>query len=340
MKSLLSFIVLGFTLVHSYAQKSDGNALFQDDKPLDIKLKVSIKDIKKKTNYSTYLPAVLYVKNEAGAWDSIKVDTRARGIFRRKNCYFPPIRVKVAKGGAKGTALEGNRSLKLVMPCQNNDGKNTLVLKEFICYKMYEQVSHYYFKTRRVNNQFTDFDGKKNKEYQLSGILIEDDDLVAKRFNAKVMENLNLHPLGLSDTSALQHDFFQLMVGNTDWSTTYLHNAKVIFQAPKKYIPLTYDFDMSGFVNPPYAEVNADLGITNVRERIYRGFCRKESTTQMVRKQFLDSQAAIVGVLDKYEKEFTPSEFNDTKKFLLGFFDMLKDNGSYQRMIGEGCRKK
>ena len=340
MKKFLSILIIGLSTIHLQAQKSDVTTLFREEKALDIKLKVSIKDIKKKTNDSTYLPAMFYVKSESGVWDSIKISVRARGIYRRKNCYFTPIRLKVSKSDAKGTQLEGNRSLKLVMPCQNNDGKNPLVLKEYICYKMYEQITPYYFHTRLVNLDFTESDGKKEKKFQLTAFLIEDDDLVAKRHHAKVMEKLNLHPLGLNDTSALRHDLFQLMVANTDWSTTFLHNTKVIFQGPKKYIPLAYDFDMSGFVNPPYAEVSPELGIANVRERLYRGFCRKGPVTQAVRKQFIDLEPTLMKIVGSYEKDFTPKGFNDMEKYLGEFFAILNDNNQFNKMVVEGCRKK
>ncbi len=340
MKKLLSILLFALLSLQLSAQKSDVTALFSDQKPLDLKLKVSIKDIKKKTNDSTYLPSALYTKNAAGGWDSIKISVRARGIFRRKNCYFAPIKIKISKSDGKGTFVDGNKSLKLVMPCQNNDGKNPLVSREFVCYKMYEKISPYYFSTRLANLDFTESDGKKNKNFQLTSFFIEDDNLVAKRHHAKVMENLNLHPLGLNDTAALRHDFFQLMVANTDWSTTFLHNAKVIFQEPKKYIPLAYDFDMSGFVNPPYAEVSQELGIANVRERLYRGFCRKEPVTQFIRKEYISLEPTLLAVVDSFQKDFTPKDMKDMKDYLGEFFTMLKSDSQFKTMILDGCRKK
>ena len=340
MKKLIPILLLVFLALSLNAQKSSITPLFQDQKVLNLKLRTSIKDIKKKTNDSTYLPAQLYVKNDNGNWDSISIEIRARGIFRRAHCYFAPIRIKISKENGKGTALEGNKSLKLVMPCQNNDGKNALVMKEFICYKIFETLTPYYFNTRLVSLDFTEQEGKKAKNYQLTAFLIEDDGLVAKRHNAKVMEKLNLHPLGLHDSTALRHDMFQFLVANTDWSTTFLHNAKVIFQAPKKYIPLAYDFDMSGFVNPPYAEVNADLGISNVQERLYRGFCRNEAVVQAVRKEFLDREATIMGVVGQYEKDFSPREFTDMKKYIKEFYDIFKDDKQFKNYILDACRKR
>ena len=340
MKKFFPLVLLGLLSLSVKAQKSSITPLFEEQKVLNLKLRTSIKDIKKKTNDSTYLPTQLYVKNENGGWDSISIEVRARGIFRRANCYFTPIRIKVSKGHSKGTVLDGNKAVKLVMPCQNHDDKNTLVLKEYICYKMYEKITPYYFNTRLVALDFSEPDGKKSKNYQLTAFLIEDDGLVSKRHHAKVMEKLNLHPLALNDTSSVRHDIFQFMVGNTDWSTTFLHNAKVVFQAPKKYIPIAYDFDMSGFVDPPYAVVNADLGIANVRERLYRGFCRNEGVVQYVRKEYLGQEQAIMGILDQYEKELTPRDFADTKKFMKEFFDIFKNDKLFKKYIVDGCRNR
>ncbi len=314
--------------------------LFQNQEVLELKLTTSIKDIKKKTNDSTYLPAHLYVKNASGGWDSIQIEIRARGIFRRKNCYFTPIRIKVKKEDAKGTVLEGNKSLKLVMPCENSSDKNELVMKEYICYKMYEQITPYRFSTRLVNLEFIEKDGKKSKTHQLTTFLIEDDDLAAKRFNAKIMENLNLHPLRLNDTSSLKHDMFQYMISNLDWSTTFNHNAKVMLQPVNRYIPIAYDFDMSGFVNPPYGVANAELGQEDIRDRIYRGFCRPEPVVQAVRKHYLSVEPQVMGVLAQYEKSFIPRDYTTMKKYIEDFYAIFKDDATFKKRIVEGCRRK
>lgn len=339
-----NFICAGLLLclVASSAQAQTANIspLFTDQQALTLKLTSSIKDIKKKTNDSTYLPAHLYVKNASGAWDSIAIEVRARGIFRRKNCYFAPIRIKVKKEAAKGTILEGNKSLKLVMPCENSSDKNELVMKEYVAYKMYEKISPYHFKTRLANLTFVESDGKKSKTHELVTFLIEDDDLVAKRFNAKIMENLNLHPLRLSDTSSIKHDLFQYMISNIDWSTTYGHNAKIMLQPTNRYIPLCYDFDMSGFVNPPYGVPNEELGQTDIRDRIYRGFCRPEPVVQTVRQHYLKVEPDVMAALAQFEKDFPPRSYTTLKKYTEDFFAILKDDNTFKKKIVEGCRRK
>lgn len=341
MKKLICVGLLYLVAFSVNAQSANITPLFQDQQALQLKLKTStIKDIKKKTNDSTYLPAQLYIRNAAGAWDSIAIEVRARGIFRRKNCFFTPIRIKVKKETAKGTILEGNKALKLVMPCENGSDKNELVMKEYLAYKMYEKISPYHFKTRLANLTFIEFDGKKSKSYELVTYLIEDDDLVAKRFNAKIMENLNLHPLRLSDTSAIKFDMFQYMISNIDWSTTYLHNAKIMLQPTNRYIPLAYDFDMSGFVNPPYGVPNQELGQTDMRDRVYRGFCRQEPVVQAVRQVVLGYQPDVMAALATYEKDFPPREYTTMKKYIEDFFAILKNDTDFKKKIVEGCRRK
>ncbi len=335
--SLALLVTLSFQVV---AQKADVTPLFSEQTPLEFKLTSSIKDIKKKTNDSTYLPSQLYIKNASGVWDSVSIEIRARGIFRRKNCYFAPIRIKVKKDKAKGTILEGNKSLKLVMPCENSSDKNELVTKELICYKMFEKLTPYHFNTRQVNLTFIESDGKKSKTHQLVAFLIEDDDLVAKRFDCKIMENLNLHPARLNDTASVRHDLFQFMISNLDWSTTFQHNAKIMFKAPSKYIPLAYDFDMSGFVNPPYGVPNEELGQQDIRDRIYRGFCRNEPVVQYVRQQYLAAQPQVMAAMAAYEKDFIPRDYATMKKYIDDFFAILKNDGDFKRRIVDGCRRK
>lgn len=338
MKKLPVVAALIFTWAPLFAQKSGVTELFSEEKALNLRLNVAIKEIKKKTNDSTYLPGILWVQKDNGSWDSLRVDLRARGIFRRKNCYFPPLRVKIEKSAAKKTVFEGNKSLKLVLPCETGVDKNGLIIKEYIAYQLYEQVSPYYFNTRLVSIDFGDTDGKKIKKFQLKGFLIEDDDLVARRHGAKIMENRKLHPQALNDTLALRHDLFQFMISNIDWSTTFEHNSKLMLKDPAVYIPLAYDFDMSGLVDAPYArgDENAVAG----GDRMYRGFCRNEAVTQAVRQEFINKEQAMMEVVDRYEADLSPGEIRIVKRYLSEFLTIMKDDKLFRENITNKCRTK
>jgi hypothetical protein len=129
------------------------------------------------------------------------------------------------------------------------------------------------------------------------------------------------------------------MISNLDWSTTFQHNAKTMLQPTNRYIPLAYDFDMSGFVNPPYGVPNEELGQADIRDRIYRGFCRQEPVVQAVRQHYLSKQADVMGVLASYEKSFAPKEYSTMKKYLDDFWAIMRSDGDFKKRIVDGCRK-
>lgn len=341
LRKALPLILFIFCELLTYAQEPEFSPLFSDNTSLNIKLNISVREVRRETNDSTYMEDVfLHYEKEAGIWDSIKVEIRTRGHFRLNKCFFPPLRVKIKKDDAKGTIFEGNKALKLVLPCDKGGNGNALIVKELLCYKVYENITPYTFSTRMVNIDFWDTTGKKAKNYQLTGFFIEDDDLVADRFNAEVKDNMTLHPLALHDTSAIRHDLFQYFIANIDWSTTYMHNEKIILtRDPLRYIPLTYDFDMSGFVNASYAVVNPDFDMNNVRDRVYRGFCRKDDRVVLyVRSQFIELEPSILATIASYQEMLDDKDYASLEKFVSEFFETMKSDKLFKMEILDKCR--
>ena len=293
--NLLLFLFLSALL--NAQDDSNLSALFQNEEPLKIKLNYSNKVMNKKTNDSTFIETQMSYE-EAGTWKKIDVRLRARGNFRRNECYFPPIKMKIKKAARKGTLFDGNKNLKLVLPCKQESDKNDNILKEYMAYKLYEQISPYHFNVRRVDIEFTEIRGKKEKMHQLKGFLIEDDKVIAKRFEGRVVDRF-IHPLAMDATVSVQNAIFNFMLGNTDISVAYQHNAKLLY-IEKKLIPLSYDFDMSGFVNPSYATVNETLGISSVRDRKYRGFKRDTSIMQDTRELYVSKKDDLISIVESH----------------------------------------
>lgn len=337
--SLLVFFLFVLTS-KDYAQLVTLTPLFQHDEPLTVKLRISMKEIRNNTNDSTYVPAMMYYQNTGQQWDSIAITIRARGNFRRENCYFVPMRVKIRKLAAKGTLFEGNKSLKLVLPCQTAKSNNSLIVKEFMCYQIYKPASPYIFNTRLLNITLEEVTGRNVKVHQLFGFFIEDDDVAAERYQGKEVQVKDLHPMFLHDTSSIRHDLFEYMIANTDWSTTFFHNMKVIRTAKCGYIPIPYDFDMSGFVNAPYAKTNEELGLNSVRQRMYRGFCRNETLIQFVRKEYLDNEVNINNIISRYQHYFEAREFAALQNYLNDFYAILKNDKKFNENILQKCRTK
>ena len=96
---------------------------------------------------------------------------------------------------------------------------------------------------------------------ELEAFMIEDIANVADRNRGKRLKR-TVHPLQQDHLSSVQNDFFQFMIGNTDFSSAYQHNEKLIFVDGRQAIPIPYDFDMSGMVNAHYAEMNVTMKST------------------------------------------------------------------------------
>jgi len=327
-------------MLQAFGQTQVGS-LFNIQTPLDIGISMSIKEVKQTKEDSTYISHKLYYKTDSGINDSMKIDLKSRGNFRLRECYFPPLWIKIKKDQTKGTLFEGNKKLKLVLPCHTQADNNDLILKEYLCYKLYEEISPYSFKTRLVNIDLTEQRGKKEKKFQLKGILIEDVDKIAKRMNCKTAEVEQIHPAALQDTSASLFDMFQFMISNTDWSKSFQHNSKLIY-LHSRYIPVPYDFDMSGLVDAPYAVVSVigeeTLPVESVRDRYYRGYCRPPGITQFVRDEFLLKEEKLLSIPDLLKGQLSDKEITGVKEYLKEFFDILKNDDLFKDDILDRCR--
>jgi hypothetical protein len=350
-KALVSiFIFLCTTLFYgTYSQNKEisdtsdlVSILFRNQGALPLQLNYSNRDIKKKTNDSSFIKTNLSYRNDEGIWQEIPIELRRRGNFRLKNCYYAPLKIKIKKSNSKGTLFEGNKKLKLVLPCLTYGNQNDYILKEFIAYRLYEVISNYHFKTRIASISFTELIGNRTKTHSLKGILIEDDKVLAKRSGGDIVER-SIHPLNQDATVSVQNAFFQFMIGCTDFSTAYQHNQKLLYHN-NSIIPIPYDFDMSGFVNPSYAIVpdeSTNLGINSVRERLYRGFKRESSIIQEVRQEFIANKIKLLAIINDFEAEFESStQYIEAKNYLLEFFEIIEDDAKFQKEITNELRSK
>lgn len=341
----LFFGILTFAQQEAPAiEKNQTSALFQSEEPLPIRIQYSAKEMRRDTNDSTYLDCMMSYQDSDGQWDSLAVRARARGNWRKENCFMAPIKLKIKKSNSKGTVFEGNKEFKLVLPCRNSDTGEDYVLKEYLAYKLYEDISPYHFNTRRLSIELTDIKGKKAKEYQLEGFLIEDIDKIAERHDGRKLKR-KVHPLQQDDLNSIRNDFFQFLIGNTDFSVAYQHNEKLLFVEGLKAIPIPYDFDMCGLVDANYAVVSQvqgeTLAITSVTQRLYRGFKRDAELYQQVRKEFLSKKPALMQHVDDLESSFyNPKQFESAKKFVLDFFAVLESDSQFKNQILDKARTK
>ena len=324
---------------------SDDSAatLFGSDEPFSIWLSYSETDLAEKSNDSTYIPAELSYVGTGDLRQTLPAEVRVRGGFRRTYCHYTPLKLKIGKQQAEGTPFEGNRKMKLVLPCLKSKKADDNLLKELMAYKIYETLSSYHFKTRLLEIELVETGNGKITTHRLLGFAIQDDESFAQENDAKEIErfiNFDAQDEELRVTNAL----FQFMIGNTDFSTVYLHNEK-LFYVDEKIVPVPYDFDMSGLVDASYAVVsevqNEVLPITHVTNRLYRGFTADEKTLQAVRQEFLKKKEEVFQKIDGLEPHFKDSrEFDKARKYIEGFYEVLEDDKKFRRRIAEKGREK
>lgn len=338
---LVFLVIILFNPIYSQDSKASnenkiGVTIFQEEDIMPVKLTYSIKDIKKTTNDSTYITSNISYQLKNQTWQNLEIQLRARGNYRLKNCYFPPLKIKIKKEDSKNTLFEGQKSLKVVLPCLIQKENNDNIIKEYLVYKLFETVSPYYFKTRLLDINFEEIKGNNTKIHQLKGFFIENDKAVAKRLDAKVYTRKS-HPLNHDALTSIRNAFFEFMIGNTDFSQAYQHNVKLFF-LDTKMIPIPYDFDMSGFVNTSYAVVSQipgeNLSMESVTQRKYRGFVRDENLIEQVRTEFIESKPSMFLLLEKYKHLFeNQQEYFSTKDYLASFFDIIMNSEKFKKEI-------
>jgi hypothetical protein len=128
------------------------------------------------------------------------------------------------------------------------------------------------------------------------------------------------------------------MIGNTDWSSMFYHNQKIMKLSDTEFIPLAYDFDMTGLVSPPYAQVSNLVDLEKITDRLYRGFCRNESIMQAIRQEFLAKENSLMGLVDT-QLFMEEKDVKLAKSYLKDFFTTMGNDKLFESQIMMKCRR-
>ena len=90
---------------------SQGSELFSEGLDLKVQLSFDFKELYKDTNDSTFIKSDMVFSGTGLSEDTITTRIRVRGNFRKKICYFKPMRLEIRKKQAENTIFQGNRKL-------------------------------------------------------------------------------------------------------------------------------------------------------------------------------------------------------------------------------------
>lgn len=199
--------------------------------------------------------------------ETLKV--RPRGITRKEKCDFPPLMIKVPKDTTGTSKLSHSENIKLVTYCKDSTNFEQWVYREYLAYKLYNEISEHSFNVKLANVTYKDSKGAHDDISKI-GFIIEPLDELALRHDCEVLEDDEAVKTIHKEKYKLL-TMYQYMIGNTDWNFTKRHNVRLL-ACDAKYgpIPVPYDFDYSGLVNCNYAKPHPMLPITSVRDRLFQ----------------------------------------------------------------------
>ncbi len=312
--------------------------LFGKQDVVKLSLIFDIKEFLKPRNAGKYHVARLLIHISDSGIIEKAVKIRTRGQFRQEHCMFPPIKLNLKKAKFDNEYLEQQTTFKVVTHCRNTSGYENYILKEYLVYKMYNELTDYSFRVRLIQMQYIDSKGKR-KPFVKYGFLIEHLNAMATRNNAIRIDNEKLGMKLMDPEGMARVALFNYMIGNCDWSITGLHNMKVIkikdftVQYPQ---PVPYDFDYSGFVDAEYAVPPENLGLESIRERRYIGICLPETTTASAIRLFLEKKAAMYKVINDFDY-LSKKEKKELLRYIDSFFRVLDSDFLIRRDIYSTC---
>jgi hypothetical protein len=271
--------------------------LFGSDEPLELTLTGDFKATfrsRDTLNVKT-TKATLTLKDSSGAPLTIPIEIAARGHYRLRGdvCNFPPLRLIFPSQGLKGTALAGQKSLKLGTHCQTRDKEySEYPVREHAAYEMLNMMTDASFKSRLARVTYVPAGEDKDAVTKL-GLLIEDESDMAKRNRGRIQTLRGGTFADMDPSQMALVSVYAYFLGNTDWSLYSLHNLRLVSTADGRYLPVPYDFDWSGVVFTRYAKPDPRLGIPTVQDRLFRGPCLTQDDLALVFEKFSTQKSAI-----------------------------------------------
>ena len=334
-------MILFMILALPTARASSLDPLFQDDAPLQVVITAPFSQLIRERPKDRELPGSFTFRDPKGVSIELDVQVRARGKYRHTNCDFPPLFLNFKRSQLDGTLFEQQNKLKVVTHCKDSLRYQQSVLREYLAYRMLNSVTDRSFRVRLMQVTYVDSDGRRSRMVR-TAFLIEHENRLADRMG---MQRLNSFPEGVG---ALQADHlnltsvFQYLLGNTDFSPILgsnnecCHNYALFGTGSAPLVAIPYDFDMSGFVYTPYARPDEGLGIDNVRQRLYQGFCVNNRYVEASVSEFLQARDTLYAlVADQQDLELNVRQ--NLASYMDEFYETIGDSQGVKEEILDRC---
>jgi hypothetical protein len=316
---------------------------FEGEDPVPITLTLNVKRIRgdKDANAPWRDATISYTPPGATAPEVLPIKLKTHGIWRLKNCEFPPIRLDFSKDNTKKTIFAGLNKPKLTNFCRDDDTYEQYVLQELQAYRIYWALTHNSHAVRALRVTYVDSATGKPLTTRYA-FLQEDPGRMAARLGGKLLAIKGAGPDDMQAAAMVVTGVFEYLVGNTDFSMSALHNIELFTRTDgTDPIPVARDFDYAGLVNARYAVVDSHLRIRTVRDRLYRGYCASDAEYPKAFALFDAKKDAIYALYhDKVGSLLPPKTVEESLKYFDDFYKTIDNPKNAKSDIVEACLGK
>ncbi len=333
------FLALLIAGTISAQEKVDSIKFFTDEDLVEMTLTTDIRKMQQEKGEDVFQPATVVCNIPGMAAIEEQIQVAPRGHFRRQYCAIPPIMIDFSNPTSPKLSPLGK--LKLVIGCGSNGNDEQLVLKEYLIYKIYNQLEDKSFRVRLLKVNYKDTRGKV-KPYTQYAFLIEDDKDMAARNNCERKPKATYAMESTNRELMTKVAVFEYMISNGDWSVPANHNIRLIHNKENQYdLPyaVPYDFDHSGFVNASYATPNELLGTESVTERVYRGFPRTMEELQKTFEVFRAKKTAILSLISNFSLLNSRNK-KELVDYVDEFYKIIEDNKRVKTIFIDNARTR
>lgn len=334
---LTALLLLAGNLWAQPPQLVEASKFFMDEVPFEMTITSDLKNLQLKRMQKQYQPATVTIRLPDSTVITEQVRIQTRGKFRLENCNMPPIGMNFKN--ETSPRLQSLGKLKLVCGCGSTNEDEQLIIKEYIAYKIYNMLTEKSFRVRLVKITYDDTKGKV-KKYSQYGFLLEDVDVMAKRNKCVEVEGKPYQSEATNRKQMTMVAIFEYMIGNLDWSVPNYHNIKLMRSENEPNstpIAVPYDLNHCGLVNASYAAPPEDLGLKDVRERLYRGFPRSMEELEEAVLVFKNKKDDVLNLINncqwlssKYKKDLT--------SYLGDFYKVIENKNLIKRELMDAAR--
>ncbi len=297
------------------------DALYRPD-ILELSIETDLSELIDDRKSDEYQHAIFAFENAAGELEQHDMKLKPRGKFRRNMCDFPPIKLNFSKSRLmeRGYIAEYDK-LKLVTHCLDDKfASKENVAREYLAYQLYRIISDKSYRTQLVKITYID---SKNRIGRIKryGFVLEDTDEMAHRSGGKECEEcINVPQADFVAEEEHKMAVFQYMIGNADYNTGMMRNVKMVRTYTEgKVIPVPYDFDFAGLVDPSYAIPNSDYDLVSVKQRVFLGFKVDSAMLSSTLQHFLTKREELIAEVDDC-KLLSRSGRTEVTRYLKTFF--------------------